>query len=131
MKRHGKKRGGGQANELPYFNFYPGDWLGSATRAVLSVEQQGAFMNLLSHSWMQPDGMLPSDERQLAAFSGLGDRFAEVGRTVVERTFAKKGDRLFNRRLMKVRKEVLRRVRAAIKAGKLSGEARAKAKKKR
>jgi uncharacterized protein YdaU (DUF1376 family) len=133
VKKHAKrrrKRTSGQANELPFFNFYPGDWLASGTRAVFTPEQRGAFFDLLCHEWMQPDCMLPTDEAVLAAYSGLGDRFAAVGRTVVERAFNKKGERLFNKRLMEMRRIAEGRVRQAVIAGKRSGEVRAKAKKK-
>jgi uncharacterized protein YdaU (DUF1376 family) len=119
-----------RSNGLPFFPAYASDWLSSGTRPRLTVEQRGAFWDLLFHAWLQPDGMLPNDEQVLAAYSGLGDRWREVGRTVVELAFQQKGERLFNKRLMKERAIVLARSRQAQKAGQRSGEVRAKRKKK-
>lgn len=76
--------------------------------------------------------MLPNDDRILAAYSGLSEeRWLDIGRTVVERAFNAKGQRLFNKRLLKERRIAEGRSRQAARAGKKSGEVRAKAKKKR
>lgn len=114
-----------RANGMPYFPAYAADWLASGTRARLTPEQRGAFWDLIFHAWLEPDGMLPDDDQVLKAYSGLGDRWEEVGRTVVERAFNEKGGRLFNRRLTKERQALLAKRRQAAKAGKKSGEARA------
>ncbi len=119
-----------RANGLPWFAAHASDWLSSGTRAQLTVEQRGAFWDLLFHEWLEPDCMLPSDEKVLAAYSGLGERWPAVGRTVVELAFHEKRGRLFNARLMKERKKAEGRSRQASQAGKKSGEVRAKSKKK-
>lgn len=97
----------------------------------MTPEMRGAFWDLIFRAWLEPDGMLPNDETVLAAYSGLGgDRWAAVGRTVVQLAFKRKGERLFNRRLMKERQLAIRKSKLAQKAGWRSGETRAKRKKK-
>jgi len=90
---------------------------------------------LLSHAWMDPNCSIPNDDRILAALCGLPEaRWTDIGRTVVERAFnATRGnsERLFNARLLKERRIAEGRSRQAKKAGKRSGEVRAKGKKKR
>ncbi|WP_291813902.1 DUF1376 domain-containing protein [Limnobacter sp.] len=39
--------------QLPYFPFYPGEWLRSPTVMGMSLEEQGAYMRLLCHQWSE------------------------------------------------------------------------------
>jgi uncharacterized protein YdaU (DUF1376 family) len=100
VKRVGQvRRRSGSTIAYPFFPAYASDWLSSGTRAQLSTEQRGVFWELIFHAWLNEDCMLPDDDRILAAYSGLEDeRWAEIGRTVVERAFNKKGQRQFNKR---------------------------------
>lgn len=120
-----------RSNGFPFFPMFPGDWLSSGTRARLTVEQRGAFWDLCFHAWLEEDCMLPDDDKVLAVYSGLGDRWPTVGRTVVELAFQKRRKRWFNKRLMKERQIAEGKSKQAADAGKKSGEARAKTKKKR
>lgn len=126
------RRRSGSTIAYPFFPAYAADWLSSGTRAQLDTEQRGVFWELIFHAWLEEDCGLPTDDRILAAYSGLDDaRWKEIGRTVVERAFVQKRDRLFNKRLLKERRIAEGRSRQASRAGRKSGEVRAKAKKKR
>jgi uncharacterized protein YdaU (DUF1376 family) len=48
---------------VPYFNFYPSDYLSSPTVACMSVTCEGMYMRLLFFQWQ--DGGIPDDERKL------------------------------------------------------------------
>lgn len=137
------RRRSGSTIAFPFFPAYPADWLSSGTRAQLTTEQVGIFWELCFHAWLEEDCGLPNDERTLAAYARLTqERWDEVGRPVIELAFnvssngrstpvAQKRERLFNKRLLKERRIAEGRSRQASRAGRKSGEVRAKAKKKR
>lgn len=64
-------------NRPPAFQWYGKDWLTSKKRAVMDLEQQGAYVNLLSHCWDTDDCSLPNDDTMLAALSELRDRWSD------------------------------------------------------
>jgi len=66
-------------SSVPYFKFFPADWLGSTSVACMTLEQQGAYMRLLSHAWQASDCGIPDDDAMLAMLSGLGDRWPSAG----------------------------------------------------
>ena len=37
--------------KLPYFPLYTHDWLSGRATSIMTLEQQGAFLNLLAHAW--------------------------------------------------------------------------------
>lgn len=130
--RRAGRRASGTSVPFPFFPVYPADWLSSGTRAMLTTEQRGIFWELAFHAWLAPDCMLPEDDETLAAYAGVSlERWSNIGRTVVQRAFTKRGQRLFNKRLLAERKIAVTRYRQLKRAGKASGEARAKTKKKR
>lgn len=57
-------------NKPPAFQFYPKDWL--ADTAWMTLEEQGAYMRLLSYQWVE--GPLPNDDVDLARRLGLTSR---------------------------------------------------------
>lgn len=59
----GKKKDAG--SRLPYFTFYPGDWLSSATVSSMTAEEEGTFIRLLALAWVN-DG-LPAEPERLRA----------------------------------------------------------------
>jgi uncharacterized protein YdaU (DUF1376 family) len=64
---------------FPYFPFYASDWVGSTKIALMSPEQEGAYIRLLCHAWADPDCGLPDDDNALAALSRVGQpRWREV-----------------------------------------------------
>lgn len=68
---------------FPWMPTYVDDDL--ALAAAVTVEEFGAIKRLQAHAWKQePPCTLPDDDRKLAAMSGLGARWGEVGDTVRE-----------------------------------------------
>lgn len=57
--------------DLPYFPFYPADWISSPRIMCLTLAQQGAYMRLLCACWMSGDCSLPDDHQKLSMISGL------------------------------------------------------------
>lgn len=57
--------------DLPYFPFYPADWISSPRIMCLTLAQQGAYMRLLCACWMSGDCSLPEDHQKLSMISGL------------------------------------------------------------
>lgn len=69
--------------KLPFFEFYPTDWLSSTRVRLLSLEQRGAFLELLCHAWNYPGTVLPDPEHSyqdsLKTLSGLFNEKALQG----------------------------------------------------
>ncbi len=51
----------------PWFSFYVADWL--VDTASMSLEEQGAYMRLLSHQWQE--GGIPSEPKRIARVLGV------------------------------------------------------------
>jgi uncharacterized protein YdaU (DUF1376 family) len=54
-------------NRPPAFQFYPGDWLSNANVSMMSLEEEGAYIRLLCHCWIE--GYLPNDDAKLSMLS--------------------------------------------------------------
>lgn len=52
----------------PAFQFYPGDWLKSQRVALMSLEEEGAYIRLLCYCWTH--GSIPSDTKQIRKLIG-------------------------------------------------------------
>lgn len=59
--------------KLPYFPFYPADWVSSPRIICSTLAQQGAYIRLLCMCWLSEDCSIPADRHQLSALSGLPD----------------------------------------------------------
>lgn len=95
-------------SKRPYFQFYASDWLGSNRRAAMSLEQQGAYINLLARQWADPTCSLPDDDVVLARLSELGQGWLDNGCLLVRECFPKHPTlegRIANARLLKLRAE--------------------------
>ncbi|MBL8026732.1 MAG: DUF1376 domain-containing protein, partial [Fibrobacteres bacterium] len=57
--------------ELPYFRFFPGDWLSDGKITLMTLKEQGALIRLLSYSWKMENCELPIDKSKLVSLSGL------------------------------------------------------------
>lgn len=57
--------------DLPYFPFYPADWVSSPRIMCLTLAQQGAYIRLLCALWMSKDCSLPDDSSKLSMITGL------------------------------------------------------------
>lgn len=59
---------------LPYFPFYPADWLSSPRIMCSTLAQQGAYIRLLCVCWMSNNCSLPDDDNKLVTLSGLPEQ---------------------------------------------------------
>lgn len=88
------------ADRLPWFKFFPMDWVSSETMERFSVEQEGAYLRLLCRQWMAKDGYLTGDEQILEQWSGLNSRWRTAGRPIIKTCFVRRPDkRLANMKL--------------------------------
>jgi uncharacterized protein YdaU (DUF1376 family) len=84
---------------FPYFPLIVDDWLSSDTVAAFTLEQQGAYLNLLLRQWKAKDGMLPKDDVTLARWSRLGARWPKVGRPILDACFIERETGYVNQKL--------------------------------
>ena len=56
--------------KAPAFQFYPGDWLGSQRVTLMSLEEEGAYIRLLSYCWQH--GSIPREPEKIARLIGKG-----------------------------------------------------------
>lgn len=61
---------GGFNVKSPAFQFYPTDWLGSQRVQMLTLEEEGAYIRLLSSCWQH--GSIPADPTLAARIVGKG-----------------------------------------------------------
>lgn len=54
----------------PAFQFYPADWLGSQRVSLMTLEEEGAYIRLLSYCWQH--GSIPADPDAAARLIGKG-----------------------------------------------------------
>lgn len=92
-----------QPKQYEAFLFYVDDWLSSPSVALLSLEEEGAYLNLLLRAWKQPDCGLPDDAAVLAAWSKLGPAKWRKSQARLRSLFEEQDGRLYNPRLMRER----------------------------
>lgn len=66
-------------HDSPAFQWYPKDYLSSARVAVMSLEEEGAYLRALNYCWLH--GSIPADPKLLARLIGKGCS-EEVARVV-------------------------------------------------
>jgi uncharacterized protein YdaU (DUF1376 family) len=54
----------------PAFQFYPGDYLSSSRVAMMTLEEEGAYLRLLCYCWAH--GSIPADPEKIARLIGKG-----------------------------------------------------------
>lgn len=61
---------------LPYFNFYPKDWLSDPKVTLLTLEEQGAYMRILALMWTYETGdcSLPDDPAIVSQLLGISQK---------------------------------------------------------
>ena len=70
-------------SKLPYFPFYAGDWLSSATVRSMSLSEIGVYTILLAAAWLSDEpGTLPHELRKISKITGIEPR-------ILRRFFAK------------------------------------------
>ena len=68
-------------DKSPAFQFYPKDWLSDLNVVRMTLEEQGAYMRLLCHQWLE--GQLPANTSELARVVGVSSsRFARMWRSI-------------------------------------------------
>ena len=88
--------------KLPYFKFYPSDFMGSGKVQMMSPAERGIYISLLCHSWQE--GPLPDDPDRLARVCGATQAEMEACWPAVRRCFTVADDEtLFHPRLEKER----------------------------
>lgn len=66
----------------PAFLFNVADWLLSDTIAIMTVEQEGAYIRLLARQWHDETCTLPDDDEVLSRLSRLNGKWATEGKLV-------------------------------------------------
>ena len=56
----------------PAFQLYASDWLSSLTTRTMTLEERGAYVDLLCHAWLS--GGIPADDQDIARLLGGGLR---------------------------------------------------------
>lgn len=111
------------AENLPYFKFYPADFMGSGKVQIMSPAERGIYISLLCHSWQE--GPLPDDVARLARVSGASLGEMREAWPSVRPCFEVDDDgRLYHPRLEKEREAALHRRRMAKKAARASAKSR-------
>ena len=108
--------------KIPAFQFYPADWLSSQRVALLTLEEEGAYIRLLCYCWK--NGELPNDMEQLAKLIGKGGSVLLA--TKVATMFQADGTRLVHDRLDALREERERWLEKSRQGGLASAAKRAK-----
>lgn len=108
---------------LPYFKFYPGDWLSSGSVRTMSPEARGVYFDLLAVAWQE--GGIPADPSTLAGWLGLTPRrFQKVWAEIQGRWESNGNGLLVNPRMERERSEAMQRHEARVKAGRKGGRSK-------
>jgi len=119
--------------KTPWFYFFPSDWLGSNRRACMSLEQQGAYINLLARQWSEPTCSLPDDDKVLAALSEMKEGWLKGGSQLVRECFPPHPSlrgQIANPKLLELRAERDEWIEKSSEGGRKSAAARKKGQKK-
>jgi uncharacterized protein YdaU (DUF1376 family) len=106
---------------LPAFQFYPQDWLSSASISLMTPAEEGAYIRLLALAWLEPDCGLPDDDAVLARLSRLKGAWARGSGAKLRGQFRAEGGRLFNERLLRARDDWLDYAAERAEAGRRGG----------
>lgn len=113
--------------KAPAFQFYPADWLGSQRVTLMTLEEEGAYIRLLSYCWQH--GSIPREPEKIARLIGKNASIAlaQSVATMFQPPFdngSVVGDVLVHDRLEAQRKEYDAWLEKSRKGGKASAEAR-------
>jgi uncharacterized protein YdaU (DUF1376 family) len=110
-------------NKLPWFKFYPADYIGSERTVLMTLEEEGAYIRLLSYCWIH--GSIPADPIQIAAL--IGKNCTPALAVSVAQAFqvdARNEDRMVHARLNSERKQSEDRSKERGASGKRGASAR-------
>ena len=113
-------------NKPPAFQFYPDAWLSSADISLMTPAEEGGFIRLLCHAWLEPDCGLPDDDKILAKLSRLNRTWNRVSGHKLRAKFRSENGRLYNDRLLEERRKQLKWKEKSSTGGKKSAAARGK-----
>lgn len=100
-----------QKHDAPSFAFFPRDFLADKNVTLMSNEEAGIYIKLISHCWIE--GELPGELADLEALSRGNPSPNGVRWGSILRCFQKRGDNLIHKRLEIERdKQLLRRLSA-------------------
>lgn len=112
----------------PAMPVYVADWFASQSIALMTLEQEGAYMRLLMHAWASGDCTLPDDDNSLATLSRLGPKWYEGSGEIIRRCFKAKRARgvrkICNEKLLELWIERREFVEQCRQAGLKSAESR-------
>lgn len=90
-------------NKAPAFQFYPRDYLTDIQVVVMTLEEQGAYIRLLSHQWLE--GSIPADTKHLACLCRITPaRMKKIWPAIAPKFREAAPGRLVNDRLEQSRK---------------------------
>jgi len=115
-------------NKPPAFQFYPKDFLADINVSIMTMEERGVYITLLSHCWLE--GWLPNGSTKLKRICNNPSNWKELWENV-RHCFYENGDKLYHKRLEGERKKQLEWREKSREGGIKSGEARRKKKVKR
>lgn len=113
------------SDKRPAFQFYPKDYLSDENVMVMSLEEQGAYIRLMSFCWLE--GSIPADTERMAKLCFVdGKRMAELWQSL-ESCFSphpKKPGRMTHPRLDEEREKQDEHRKKRQEAGKAGADAR-------
>jgi uncharacterized protein YdaU (DUF1376 family) len=107
---------------LPYFPFYPSDYLGDTMH--LSTEEHGAYLLLLITMW-QHGSRLPNDRAKLARIARVPSRRWPAVWGAIEEYFEAEGDDIFSPRMREEYQKATSKSAVRSASGKAGAEAKA------
>ena len=112
--------------KAPSFPFYPDAWLSSTDISLMTPAEEGGFIRLLCHAWLQSDCGLPDDDQTLAKLSRLNRTWNRVSGRKLRAKFRVENGRLYNDRLLEEWRKRLEWKEKSRLGGKKSAAARGK-----
>ena len=111
----------------PAFQFYPKDYLTSEHVARMSLDEQGAYVRLLCHAWLE--GSIPSNKKDIARMLGVSAQKLTAMWPSISRCFGpdpEDPNRLLSPRLQREVEKQEAYAKRASKGGKAAAKKRAK-----
>ena len=97
---------------LPYFKFYPADFMGSGKVQIMHPAKKGVYVSLLCYEWQE--GPLPDDPGRLARIAGASPREMKEAWPSVRACFSvDENGRLYHPRLERERQDAMSRSKSA------------------
>jgi uncharacterized protein YdaU (DUF1376 family) len=104
-------------NKPPAFMLYADDWLGSKQIALMTPEQEGAYIHLLCHEWNDDECALPTSDADLAVLSRLGRKWNKNKERILA-CFYEEGGKLYNAKLLGIWQDLMAQRKRCSEGGK-------------